>query len=420
MRYYLAVLFALLAFAIPWLFFGNANVWEEFRRTFSQAEWDIAAVLMHRPKTVSQVKSSYEGAVLPVPTKKVRILIVPGHEPEFGGAEYGNILERKLVVELSNKLKEYLSKNPRYEVYITRNDKSWDPIFENYFKTNWEEIDAWQKLYKAERDKLIGLGKFQPVTPTVLHNNAPINVARRLFGISKWVNENDVDIAIHVHLNDYPGHGRNTPGDYSGFSIYVPEKQYFNSELTQALASKIYGRLEKYSPVSDFPGEKGGIIEDQDLIAVGSFNTVDAASMLLEYGYIYEPQFTDETLRAKALDDLALQTYLGIQDFFDVTNVLKSGPSADTVFLPHKWGEEIRDGLTPPVDVFALQTALILEGVYPPDNKSKNDCPRSGKIGVCTKAALGQFLKKHNISNDPETAGKAAAGMMNKLYSGVI
>jgi hypothetical protein len=200
----------------------------------------------------------------------------------------------------------------------------------------------------------------------------------------------------------------------------VPEKQYFNSQLTQALASKIYGRLERYSPVSDLPGERDGIVEDQDLIAVGSYNSVNAASMLIEYGYIYESQFTDDILRDKAEDDLALQTYLGIQDFFDPANIVRSGPSTDTIFLPHHWGDEIKDGVSSSVDVYAMQTAFILEGVYPPDNKSMNDCPRSGKIGVCTKSAMGQFLKKYNVSNGSGSNGKEAASMLNKLYSGTL
>ena len=38
-----------------------------------------------------------------------------------------------------------------------------------------------------------------------------------------------------------------------------------------------------------FPGE--GVVEDQELIAIGSFNTLNPIGLLIEYGYIYESQF---------------------------------------------------------------------------------------------------------------------------------
>ena len=65
------------------------------------------------------------------------------------------------------------------------------------------------------------------------------------------------------------------------------------------------------------PKEDTGVIEDQELIALGSNNSLDGVGMLVEYGYIYEPGIVDISIRNKILDDLAFQTYLGVMDFLE-------------------------------------------------------------------------------------------------------
>jgi hypothetical protein len=164
---------------------------------------------------------------------------------------------------------------------------------------------------------------------------ARTDVALRLYGINKWENENNVDIAIHVHINDNPRRNPTGPGIYSGFTMYVPEKEYTNSPTTKAVAETIFKRLAKYNPVSDLPIEDNGIVEEGDLIAIGAHNTANAASMLIEYGYIYEPQFQDKTVRLETLKDMAFQTYLGLQDFFGSGNDVSF--AYDTLMLPHAW-----------------------------------------------------------------------------------
>jgi len=39
--------------------------------------------------------------------------------------------------------------------------------------------------------------------------------------------------------------------------------------------------------VSNISGENRGIIEDQKLIAIGAYNTLDPAVLFMEYGYIH-------------------------------------------------------------------------------------------------------------------------------------
>jgi N-acetylmuramoyl-L-alanine amidase len=231
--------------AVPWFMYHP----EQANYVYSVigiAEEQIAAVILaHNPKTVVDIKSHYasgqnqDNMGLQDFSPKVRILLVPGHEPDYGGAEYGSIKERDMTVELADDLQQFLGANSRYQVFVTRDTKSWTPTFVNYFKTNWDDIIAWTKGNKDEMTHLTRMGEYHPVVPSVLHNSAPVDIAYRLYGIGKWSNENNIDIIIHIHFNDNPGHSQNTPGKYSGFAIYVPQQQYFNSSTTISVDSRI-------------------------------------------------------------------------------------------------------------------------------------------------------------------------------------
>ena len=386
---------------------------------------ELAAVLLyHKPVTVESMKSTYDSAKS-TDAPKVRVLIVPGHEPEYGGAEYGPIKERDLAVELSADLMRFLLDDGHFNVFTTRYENSWTPEFENYFSNNWDDITTWEQAHKEEIHNLIRVGKFDPVAPDMYHNDAPDDVAMRLYGIDKWANDNNMDIVIHVHFNDYPRADDQTPGAYTGFSVYVPEKQYFNSSSTKAVADTIFKRLRKYNPVSDLPLEKAGILEDQDLIAIGSFNSVDAASMLIEYSYIYEPQILDPTVRHTFLKELAYETYLGLSDFFSPASASMLSESFDTLTLPHHWNLDLNAttsslGHVFSQEVFALQSALIDHGDYPPDGSSMNECPRTGKFGPCTKKALTIFQQKNSITDEKGFVGPKTLNELNQLFSGKI
>lgn len=416
MRHILTALMVVILIMFPWLAYNFPLQLNSLVTALNKAGDQVASIVMnHKPKTVDEIQSKYAMADKPGVDKKVKVMIIPGHEPDFGGAEYLDLKEREMTVELSKALGEFMANNKRYEVHIARDERVWSTELGQYFKTKWDEIIAWHENNKAEFVDLIRLGKIKRVSPSVLHNDAPKDSALRLYGISKWSEENDVDIILHVHFNDYPRKDHKSSGKYSGFSIYVPEKQYYNSATARYLADKIFTRLEKFNPVSNFPGESSGIIEDQDLIAVGSYNSINAPSILIEYGYIYEPQFQDKVTRDLVIRDLAYQTYLGLQDFFEVVPVTEFVVN-DTILMPSKWQEKISEN-SPAQSILSLQTALILNGVYPPSNKTKNDCPRTGIIGNCTKTALEDFQKKHGITGESGIVGEKTIGILNQLYS---
>ena len=346
--------------------------------------------------------------------KKLKILIVPGHEPDFGGAEYRDLKERDMAVDLAHNIYSYLSQNPHYDVAFTRNKDGWNPELATYFNQHLLEIQTFIKNQKELMSWLVNNGGITAVDNNIYHNDAPTDVATRLYGINKWANEQTVDIILHLHFNDSATRKNNKPDEYSGFSIYVPERQYSNAKASSALADKIFKRLVSFSSTSNLPHEDRGVIEEQSLIAVGSNNTVDGVSMLIEYGYIYEPQFVNPQTRTPAIKELAFQTYLGLSDFFgDTSNASRVYSST---ILPHTWQQTLTKNKNPHPEILATQTALTMQGLYPPVGKTKNDCPINGVFGTCTALALREFQDRFNIPGDGSMLGKHTRAKLNELY----
>ena len=412
-KYILISFISLMVFGVPWLVNNYPKSANFIDGLFTYVNESYALVFMRNSITVNQLQDKYDS--VKNAKQKIRILIAPGHEPGYGGAEYSNLKERELNVEVSKYLKDFFTRDNHYEVIITRNNNSWDSEIQKYFTDNWNEIISFTKKNKEDMIHLVNTGSIVKVVDGVKHNAAAANVALRLFGINKWVNENKIDIAIHIHFNDYPRRNASIQGDYSGFSIYVPEKQYSNSTTTKIIADAVMKRLSKYNAISNMPKENSGVTEDQDLIAIGTFNTLDAPSMLIEYGYIYETQFADVKSREMILKDLAFQTYLGVQDFFDAPD--NPAIAYDTVMLPHLWKDSFDIKNFDRGDVLSLQTALTVEGFYPGEGKTKNDCPITGKFGPCTIQALSNFQKKYGINDEKGMVGNKTINILNTTYS---
>ena len=143
-------------------------------------------------------------------------------------------------------------------------------------------------------------------------------MAIKLYGINKWADENKIDAVIHVHFNDYPLPNKWSIGKYKGFAIYIPEGQMVNSQESTQLAKSVFSQLStKYIP-STYKKELGGLTPDQNLIGLGSNDTLSASvrSILIEYGYIYQKIFRDSVTRHQAYKDMANLTFKGIKNYF--------------------------------------------------------------------------------------------------------
>jgi N-acetylmuramoyl-L-alanine amidase len=355
-------------------------------------QMNTAATFFVQSITADQLRLAYGAAIpsptsvpasTPLPAGKIKILIMPGHEPQSGGTGFRGYFERDIAVDIAQDLAVYLEKNPHFQIIVARDQKGWNPTLASYFNQHASDILAYKDAQTALMNKYLATGQIQSPSMQIEHHDANSQTALELYGINKWSSENGVAITLHLHLNDYPGRPRGGEGTYNGFAVYVPDYQFSNASVSKAVGEAIASRLAAYHATSTLPQESAGVIEDQQLIAIGSNNSASNAAALIEYGYIYEKQFQNAATRSLAEQDYAYATYLGLQDFFRDAVPTQYGSAA----LPHLWGSTPPQKTTTP-DMYALQSALHHAGLYPPAGRSFGDCPISGYFGDCTKAAL--------------------------------
>ncbi|MCR4275800.1 MAG: N-acetylmuramoyl-L-alanine amidase, partial [Candidatus Parcubacteria bacterium] len=325
--------------------------------------------------------------------KRVRVLIVPGHQPTSGGTEFGGVKERDVASDIANALAGLLSQNPHYDVMVSRSTTEWNPILQNYFDTHMPEIEAFTQSQKAQMQGHLADGSILPAADQVYHDTAPSNAAYQLYGINKWTSDNGYDITLHLHINDDSEHRAGVAGEYSGFAVYVPDHQYSNAVASKTIGEAIALRLSAYHATSTLPKEDAGVVEDQELIAIGSNNSADDAALLIEYGYIYEPQFQESSIRPVAVADYAYQTYLGLQDFFKDPILTTFG----SVSFPYDWTKVAGTTKEKGPGVYALQEALHYLDYYPPKGKNFSDCPISGVVRDCTRASIKEYQRARGL-----------------------
>lgn len=349
-------------------------------------------------------------------SEKFKLLIVAGHDEYEFGTKFKGIKESEINLKLAENLADFFKNNDKFEVTLVRERDGYNPIFSDYFI---REEDLIKDFINKQKEKMSELARVGIVNNTggVVHNSASAQTVLKLYGINKWANENNIDMVLHIHFNDdsIRDRKREAEGKYSGFAVYVPEAQYSNAKASKDVAETVFNQLAKFYPVSDFLQEKNGIVEDQKLIAIGANNTLDSVGMLIEYGYIYESQFSSDKIRGFVIKDLAFQTYIGIVNFFETDKKLLF--KYDTFLLPYRWEETLRRGVKNNESVLALQSALVFEKLYPPEGFDKRECPITGNFGDCTFLALKNFQKKYGIDNETDEVGELTKNKLNEIYS---
>jgi N-acetylmuramoyl-L-alanine amidase len=370
--------------------------------------------------TPQELQAVYnKSASLTAPGRKIRILLVPGHDNEYWGTQFRNVKEADLTLALTESLYSLLKKDPHFEVFTTRSSMATDPNsytdeFSNYFVNQYQGIKDFIVSTRQYMHEQVTSGTIQKVSG-VPHNTANDDVALRLFGINKWVNENNIDLVLHVHFNDAPGHSSTNPGPYRGFAVYIPESQYSNAAASRVYGSALYTQLKQYYSQSILPKEDAGLVEDQGLIAIGSANSLKSAVALVEYGYIYEPQFLDPVIRTSVIRDLAFQSYMGIHRFFG--DQAKYSGTFQTPLLPYTWTNNVEYGALYNDDILHLQAALRYFDMYPASGDEELDCRMTGHFNPCTQTGLLAFQTKYKIpGGDGFTLGPKTRAKLNALF----
>jgi N-acetylmuramoyl-L-alanine amidase len=247
---------------------------------------------------------------LPPQAKTFNILIIPGHNPTDGGANYKNIYERDLVAEIGAKIADTLNKESGYKVTVARDENNWNPILSDYFTSQKQQIIDWKNKLQEEDKAMLASGQKKYVADMADHSEVTADTSVRLYGMNKWANENNIDLVLNLHFNDEQRPNMNAPGDLKGFVIFVPESQMKNSGASKIAGEDIFKELKKIEPP-----EINYLLEDQTLIALGASGTLNAPSILIEYSYIYEKGIRTDADRENTLNQMAGQTALGIDDY---------------------------------------------------------------------------------------------------------
>lgn len=271
-----------------------------------------AAVFFSDSSTPKTLRDAYRDAERG--KGKFKILIVPGHDDQFSGAQYGGVREADINLAAAKLLAEEFERDKNIEVRLVRTDAGYDQEIADYFLEEREEIFEYRASQMTQMAEHLDSGAVKS-NVVVGHNFAQTEVAFRLWGINHWANEHDFDLLLHVHFNDVPRFDRSRPGWPTGFALYVPERQFSNAKGSMAVAEAIKESLSKSYRVSTLPGENQSPTEDQELIAIGSNNSLNASSVLIEYAYLYEPLVQNESLRSDTLERMARLTYEGVRDF---------------------------------------------------------------------------------------------------------
>ncbi len=329
--------------------------------------------------THTDVMAKYQAAA--AGGEKVKVLLMPGHEPSYGGAELNGLRERDIAVDIANKLKRELDADPRLEVTVARDQLAWNADLQDYFEEEWKKITDFvagkKRIWnRAVRKDEVEVRNFEPA-----HNTAATDVALRLYGITKWANEEGYDLAVHIHLNDTGAQ------NHQGFAVYVPDKELGNAEASRPLGESIAYELNHFNASSTLPIENYAIVEDQSLIALGAYNTAQFPSVLVEYAYIYEPKIKNPEARDVVLSDMAHQTSRGVEKYLGAAVT-----GSDTTVFPYAWTGTTKTASSSP-EAYALQVALKKLGFYPPAGQLIIGCPISGVMDTCTTDALNAFQK---------------------------
>lgn len=298
---------ALCLFGLAWA----SDNFEYF--SFDDIRRAVAGVFFVDSITEGELKEAYAKALKG--DGKVKVLIVPGHDDASWGTEYNGVREADLNVAVGEALSAQFAKNIAYEAVLLRDRNGDLPAFKKYIVEHEASVRAEVVAKKKIMKDLLSAGSVERLDG-VQHNKAALGVALRLYAVNQWANENSFQLVLHIHFNDFAGRTTRNMNQYGGFALYVPDGQYSNAKASYAVAEALFSEFSPLFQKSNLPKENAGVVPDQSLIAVGAYNTLDAAAVLIEYAYIYEAPLRTPAGRKEAVERYADTTFRGIERFF--------------------------------------------------------------------------------------------------------
>jgi hypothetical protein len=198
---------------------------------------------------------------------------------------------------------------------LARDNNGWNKDLKNYVETSSSSIMSWVADMKQIMLDKINAGEMTLTNPGMKHNVAASNAVLYLYGTNKWIAENDIDLVLHVHFNNNPKW--NGKPNYNGYCMYIPDRQYENASSSKIFSGYLNDEISKIIKASNMPQEKDTVIESQQLIATGNFNTLKIPSVVIEYAYIYEPMMLGSSTRNIFIEKAASSTAVAIQNYIN-------------------------------------------------------------------------------------------------------
>ena len=144
---------------------------------------------------------------------RINILIVPGHDESSFGTQFRKIKEVDLNRQLAEHIEDVFLKEKAFDVMLTADTNGYNKKLEKYLDKEEVDIKEFEAFYKKTTAKLENNGHIT-LDQEVFHNAASSDVVFTLYGINKFANDEDFDIVIHIHFNDYPGRDLDQRGKY--------------------------------------------------------------------------------------------------------------------------------------------------------------------------------------------------------------
>src|SRR3989344_2475822 len=214
---------------------------------FTEARTQLASLFFANDLTVADISAKYQ-------RKQLTVLIVPGHDAIDGGASYKGVYEAEYTAKIGQYLYEYLENDPNIDAILVRNKNGYTKEFADYFSREEGEIRAFTSRAVGYFNSLKETNQVEKPAAPFTHVRANTRVTKILYGLNRWANDHDVDIVLHIHLNDYPR--KSGEVRYEGYSLYIPDASLPNHTPSKAIAEALSGTFSRFWTKSNLRLEK--------------------------------------------------------------------------------------------------------------------------------------------------------------------
>ncbi|SHK34057.1 N-acetylmuramoyl-L-alanine amidase family protein [Paramaledivibacter caminithermalis] len=227
----------------------------------SDSEIDFTATIIRTSSTEDEYSTLFNkdnvSRVIPDVPNPV-IVIDPGHGGKFNHAQYGNFLEKNVVLEISKKLKGYLEAKGA-TVYLTRSGD--------------------YHLKETDKEDCHARGRIAA--------------------------EKKADMFISIHCN-----GFNT-ASANGIEVFYKDERYSDSTLSKSLAKNIVDQMHIFTGMKKRQGGSGIAPKNYWV-----FQTSETPSVLIEAGFITNSYDRKYLTTSSGQNTLAKSIYVGIRKWW--------------------------------------------------------------------------------------------------------